>query len=178
MSSDDGPRVSNCDSSVSFDTHHKLLCNCPGDLEQEQRFCNLPISVHSVHVLQATTCGLQSICTLQNVFRLEPICTHILNLLQAKSRVLESICTGIRERYKALNLPPELAVHESQAADVVGDMIHPDQRAIGAAGRKVLAMFETISQFCQKAQQVCLLRLTKSNEGTLLCTLPSACIKV
>ena len=67
---------------------------------------------------------------------------------------MESICTGIRERYKALNLPPELAVHEAQSADVVADMIHPDQRAIGAAGRKVLAMFETISQFCQKAQQV------------------------
>ena len=74
--------------------------------------------------------------------------------VQAKSRVLESICTGIRERYKALSLPPELALPEPQAVDVVADMTHPDQRAIGAAGRKVLAMFETISQFCQKAQQV------------------------
>lgn len=74
--------------------------------------------------------------------------------MQAKSRVLESICTGIRERYKALSLPPELALPEPEAVDVVADMTHPDQRAIGAAGRKVLAMFETISQFCQKAQQV------------------------
>jgi len=74
--------------------------------------------------------------------------------VQAKSRVLESICTGIRERYKALSLPPELALPEPQAVDVVADMTHPDQRAIRAAGRKVLAMFETISQFCQKAQQV------------------------
>ena len=70
--------------------------------------------------------------------------------------MLESICTGIRERYKALNLPPELALPDPGAADVVADMTHPDQRAIGAAGRKVLAMFETISQFCQKAQQVIL----------------------
>ncbi len=68
--------------------------------------------------------------------------------------MLESICTGIRERYKALSLPPELALPEPEAVDVVADMTHPDQRAIGAAGRKVLAMFETISQFCQKAQQV------------------------
>ncbi|DBA91109.1 hypothetical protein WJX77_004703 [Trebouxia sp. C0004] len=74
-------------------------------------------------------------------------------ILKAKSRVLESICTGIRERYKALSLPPELALPEPEAVDVVADMTHPDQRAIGAAGRKVLAMFETISQFCQKAQQ-------------------------
>lgn len=80
----------------------------------------------------------------------------IVVLAQAKSRVLESICTGIRERYKALNLPPELALPDPGAADVVADMTHPDQRAIGAAGRKVLAMFETISQFCQKAQQVML----------------------
>ena len=80
----------------------------------------------------------------------------IVVLAQAKSRVLESICTGIRERYKALNLPPELALPDPGAADVVADMTHPDQRAIGAAGRKVLAMFETISQFCQKAQQVIL----------------------
>jgi len=76
--------------------------------------------------------------------------------VQAKSRVLETICTGIRERYKALSLPPELALPEPESVDVVADMTHPDQRAIGAAGRKVLAMFETISQFCQKAQQVIL----------------------
>lgn len=74
--------------------------------------------------------------------------------LQAKSRVLEMICTNIRERYNTLNLPAQINCPEPEVPDAVEGMMHPDQRAIVAAGRKVNAMFETISQVNKNVLQV------------------------
>ena len=64
------------------------------------------------------------------------------------------ICTNIRERYNTLNLPAQINCPELDAPDAVEGMMHPDQRAIVAAGRKVNAMFETISQVNKNVLQV------------------------
>ena len=64
------------------------------------------------------------------------------------------ICTNIRERYNTLNLPAQISCPEPGVPDAVEDMMHPDQRAIVAAGRKVNAMFETISQVNKNVLQV------------------------
>ena len=53
-----------------------------------------------------------------------------------------------------LNLPAQISCPEPGAPDAVEDMMHPDQRAIVAAGRKVNAMFETISQVNKNVLQV------------------------
>ena len=70
------------------------------------------------------------------------------------------ICTNIRQRYNTLNLPAQINCPEPDAPDAVEDMMHPDQRAIVAAGRKVNAMFETISQVNKNVLQVspCVMR--------------------
>lgn len=70
-----------------------------------------------------------------------------------------------------LNLPAQINCPEPEGPDAVEDMMHPDQRAIVAAGRKVNAMFETISQvnknvlqvsfvFCPPAQCICICRFS------------------
>lgn len=53
-----------------------------------------------------------------------------------------------------LNLPAQINCPEPEGPDAVEDMMHPDQRAIVAAGRKVNAMFETISQVNKNVLQV------------------------
>lgn len=79
--------------------------------------------------------------------------------MQAKSRVLELICKDIRDRYKALDLPPDMPLPPSTAPEgetlaAMTARADPDTRRIVEAGQKVLAMLAAISQISKEAVQV------------------------
>ena len=79
--------------------------------------------------------------------------------VQAKSRVLELICKDIRDRYKALDLPPDMPLPPSTAPEgetlaAMTARADPDTRRIVEAGQKVLAMLAAISQLSKEALQV------------------------